>query len=206
MLKNHITATALNLFSLNGIKKVSMTDVAQNSGVSKRTLYDFFENKEALLLEVLEVRDGYFRDYYKKLVDEDEYTALEILLLYNEKVMEKPVWFSQAFYDDIKRYPKAYESLIQANNNGLTEMILLLKKGVEEGMFLEEVNFDIIAFVAREHMSTPPPPMERFTKYTYAEVNETFFWVFMRGISTDEGRKTLEQYALKRQYKRNNIL
>lgn len=206
MLKNHITTTALKLFSLNGIKKVSMNDVAQNAGVSKRTLYDFFENKEALLLEVLVVRNDYFEDYYQKLISEGDYNALEILILYNEKMMEKPVWFSQAFYDDIRRYPVAYEYMVRTKNKGLTEMIALLKKGVEEGVFLEEVNFDIIAFVAREHMATPPPPMERFTKYTYIEVNETFFWVFMRGISTDEGRKTLEQYALKRQYRKNNIL
>lgn len=183
-----------------------MSDVAQSAGISKRTLYDFFENKEALLLEVLIMRHNYFEGYYRNLISAGDYNALEILILCNERIMEKLMWFSQVFYDDLRRYPVAYEYLIQSKNKGLTEMIFILKKGVEEGLFLAEVNFDIIAFVAREHMAVPPPPMERFSKYSYIEISETFFWVFMRGISTEKGRTVLEKYVLRKQYRKNNIL
>ena len=53
-LKKHITIVALDLFSKNGINRVSMDDVARKANVSKRTLYDFFSDKESLLIETLD--------------------------------------------------------------------------------------------------------------------------------------------------------
>ena len=45
--------TALDLFSQYGIKSVSMDDIARNIGISKRTIYEFFEDKETLLQEAI---------------------------------------------------------------------------------------------------------------------------------------------------------
>ncbi|MCC8143905.1 MAG: TetR/AcrR family transcriptional regulator [Tannerellaceae bacterium] len=54
MMKERILLTALDLFSQYGIKKVSMDDITRNISISKRTLYEFFENKEMLLVEGIE--------------------------------------------------------------------------------------------------------------------------------------------------------
>ncbi|MDR1913421.1 MAG: TetR/AcrR family transcriptional regulator, partial [Clostridiales bacterium] len=43
--------TAFDLFSQYGIKSVSMDDIARNAAISKRTLYEFFGDKETLLVE-----------------------------------------------------------------------------------------------------------------------------------------------------------
>lgn len=51
MNKEQIMMTALDLFSQHGIKSVSMDDLARNMGISKRTIYEFFEDKETLLAE-----------------------------------------------------------------------------------------------------------------------------------------------------------
>ena len=45
--------TAFDLFSEHGIKNVSMDDIAHNMSVSKRTLYELFEDKETLLTECI---------------------------------------------------------------------------------------------------------------------------------------------------------
>ena len=51
MIKEQIINTAFDLFSQYGIKSVSMDDVAKAAGISKRTLYESFEDKETLLIE-----------------------------------------------------------------------------------------------------------------------------------------------------------
>ena len=51
MIKEQIINTAFDLFSQYGIKSVSMDDVAKAAGISKRTLYESFEDKEPLLIE-----------------------------------------------------------------------------------------------------------------------------------------------------------
>mgnify|MGYP002236615387 FL=1 len=48
MIKEQIINTAFDLFSQYGIKSVSMDDVAKAAGISKRTLYESFEDKETL--------------------------------------------------------------------------------------------------------------------------------------------------------------
>ena len=46
MTKEQVMTTALDMFSQYGIKSVSMDDIARNTGISKRTIYEFFDDKE----------------------------------------------------------------------------------------------------------------------------------------------------------------
>ena len=49
--KEHIAQRALQMFSARGFKAVRMDDIAQQLGVSKRSLYELFGDKEGLLYE-----------------------------------------------------------------------------------------------------------------------------------------------------------
>lgn len=53
VIKEQIMLTAFDLFSEHGIKNVSMDDIAHNASISKRTLYELFEDKETLLTECI---------------------------------------------------------------------------------------------------------------------------------------------------------
>ena len=53
---------ALNLFGERGIDATSMDAIARVSGVSKATIYNHWENKEALLLEVMLYVNGLDRE------------------------------------------------------------------------------------------------------------------------------------------------
>lgn len=203
MLKEHILRIALKLFSQNGIKKVSMNDIAQQANVSKRTLYDFFENKESLLIRMLESSYYQFNSYLTEL-EKRNYTSLEIFLLFNDKLMANPTWFSQTFYDDIHLYPKAYAFLMENKNKFLDKSVYLLSRGVEEGVFQPEINYDMLALLVREQM-TMPPPAHIFKKYSHIEVHNTFSLIFIRGICTQKGRGILERYYMKRYYQNKQI-
>ena len=198
-LKEHITTIATNLFSRNGIKRVSMDDVARKANVSKRTLYEFFKDKETLLIEVLDkVREPFVE--HIEIMEKSESTALEAILLFHEKIMEKPVWLCDDFFEDINRYPEALRALANNKRKFLTKIIELLKRGEKESVFMSDVNYDIISLMAQQQFSkTEPPPL--FTKYTHEEVHNTFFLIFIRGICTDSGRDILEKYLLKKKYK-----
>ena len=55
--------TALELFYLNGIKSIGINEVLKVSGVAKKTLYNYFESKNALILAVLEQRHTVFIEW-----------------------------------------------------------------------------------------------------------------------------------------------
>ena len=65
-LKQKILATAMMLFSERGIKAVKMDDISNHLSISKRTLYEIYDNKEDLLFECLKNR---FEESEKQLAD-----------------------------------------------------------------------------------------------------------------------------------------
>ena len=180
-----------------------MNDISGVAGVSKRTLYDSFENKDELLLQMLAMIDIRLGDYYKKLL-EQSISALEILLLFNKKIKDETVWFCPAFYDDIIRYPRAYDYLIRYKKKSLNSLIVLLKQGTKEGVFMAEVDFDIIAHLIRERIEMSPLPPQKFGEYSHEEVGKLLFLIFVRGICTEKGRKILECYTTKEHFRKNN--
>ena len=52
--KERIIDQAMHMFVSQGIKSVRMDDIAQQLGVSKRTLYEMFGDKEGLLYLAME--------------------------------------------------------------------------------------------------------------------------------------------------------
>lgn len=50
-LRERIVETAMNAFTSHGIKSITMDDIAASLGISKRTLYEVFSDKESLLKE-----------------------------------------------------------------------------------------------------------------------------------------------------------
>ena len=177
-----------------------MDDVARRANVSKRTLYEFFNDKESLLIGVLNNLREPFTQYFE-LMEKNTATALEILLLFNDRLMEKPVWLCDNFFEDIVRYPNAFQVLMEGKSRMLTKIIELLKRGEKEAVFMSDVNYDIISILAQQQLSKPEPS-DVFTKYTHEEVHNTMFFIFLRGICTDSGREILEKFALKKKYKK----
>ncbi|MDR1602547.1 MAG: TetR/AcrR family transcriptional regulator [Tannerella sp.] len=196
MLKEQIIATAKRLFPRNGIKKVSMSDIAEEAGVSKRTLYELFENKESLLVTILKTEYSNIKACLDEL-DIETNTALDIILLFNQKIQGKLV--CDAFYKDILRYPGALAMQTVYKKAMLCKMISLVKRGVNEGVFLPEINYDMIALMMRE-FAKMSPPSEAFKMYTNEEVHNTFFLLFIRGICTDNGRKIFKRYVTEGYY------
>ena len=52
-LRERIILAAVELFTTNGIKSITMDEIAASLGISKRTLYEVFPDKETLLEECI---------------------------------------------------------------------------------------------------------------------------------------------------------
>lgn len=195
MTKELIINTAFDLFSQYGIKNVSMDDVAKASGISKRTLYESFENKEALLHEGIELGMDLIKQNLESL-EKGSFNALEVILLFYEGMMKDPRWFDEKFYEDIKKYPKV-KQMIESNEDMMCGKCMeLLGRGVKEDVFMEGINFEIIALLSKDRTKMLRPS-STFSKYSVTEVYDTVLMIFLRGISTEKGRAILDRFALK---------
>lgn len=201
VIKEQIMLTAFDLFSEHGIKNVSMDDIAHNASISKRTLYELFEDKETLLTECINLSYTKMRLSMKRL-ESEPITALEVALLFYEELMRRPRWFNRKFYDDLKRYPKALQKTEEEKSRFLKKCIKLLSRGAKEGVFQPNINFEIVALLAKEQAKMIRPS-KALSNHSVSEVFNTILYTFLRGISTKKGIAILDRYLLK--YKQKQL-
>lgn len=198
MIKEQIMNKALDLFAQYGVKNVSMDEIAKAAGVSKRTLYESFDDKEMLLLDGIELNASHLGKYLTVL-EKEPHNALEVILLLYEKMMEEPRWYDKKFYDDLTKYPKALQT-IEANKTKFGKRCMeLFTRGVKEGVFQSGINFEIMALLVKEQTKMLRPS-DIFNKHSIAEVYNTILLTFLKGISTDKGRVILDRFSLKQSY------
>ena len=184
-LRENIIEAAVGLFAEQGIKSVTMDDIAASFGISKRTLYEVFTDKESLLIEC--VRKG--QEENEKFLQDVLTTSgnvLEVILKCYQRSIEKFHATNKKFFDDIKRYPRAYE-LIKSGNNR------------KQGIFRSDVNFAIISLLVREQLNLLMGT-DVCTEYPFLEVYESIMFTFLRGISTERGAAELECFI--REYRK----
>lgn len=201
MIRMQVIKAATEYFSEKGIKNVRMDDIASSLSISKRTLYELFSDKEELLVEV--VRNH--RD------EEDEYMAnvaskadnvLEVIIGFYEMTIDEFKHTSRYFFEDIKKYPKVVEFLEARRRENINSAMAFYQKGVEQGIFREDVNYRIVQEMISGQMdgllkSLPACPLE--------EIFETLVFMHMRGISTEKGLKIVNDFLarLKREHESN---
>lgn len=98
--KTDILQASLNLFIKYGTKKVAISEIAQKAQVSQVTIYNYFENKENLIRNVI----GYYIDEiwieYEELLNSDiPFTDKIKQMIFAKK--EESLQISDAFYQDI---------------------------------------------------------------------------------------------------------
>ena len=175
-----------------------MDDIARSAGLSKRTLYEEFNDKEDLLQQGLVMLYGQLRVKMNRFEGEN-HSALDTFLLIYDEMMKNARWYTPKFYDDLKRYPNA-QSIVEAEQKEFAEKCrCYIARGVEEGELRREVNIEIIALVAKEQIHMMQPS-QKYRDYPIREVYNTVLLTFLRGICTEQGREKLERYAAKQLY------
>lgn len=198
-LKERIIVTATDAFTATGIKSITMDDIAAYLGISKRTLYEVFPDKETLLKEcVLKIKEE--RDTYMKGVYERSSNVLEVILAVFKKSIEVFHTTSKQFFEDIKKYPKVHEMMKNDHDNDSESTIAFFKQGVGQGLFRADVNFAIVNLLVKEQFDLLLNT-NICNEYPFLEVYESIMFTYIRGISTEKGAQVLDEFI--QEYRRN---
>lgn len=184
-LRGRILNTAMKAFAARGIKAVKMDDIAQALAISKRTLYEIFDNKELLLLEGVKL-------YYNRKEErrEMEYgqckNVMDIMLsVYHNKVIEFKKTSPQ-FYADIVKYPTVQDYLLRRRKKAHNQLLSFLQRGVDEGYFRKDVELELVAtmFTAiTEYIISH----QLYKQYAIEQIFHDLVFVSLRGFCTPEG-------------------
>lgn len=191
-LRNKIIETADKAFSENGIKVVTMDDIATSLSISKRTLYETFADKETLLRECVLKRQEEMVVFLCETMRNAK-NVLEVILLCYLKSIERFHNTNKQFFEDIKKYPRVHELLKGYRQKDVDGTVAFFKQGVAQGIFREDVNFEIVNLLVHEQLDLLMNS-DLCKKYSFIEVYESIMFTYLRGISTIEGAKMLEDF------------
>lgn len=149
MEKNEITTRSFALFKQYGLKNVSMDRIATELGVSKKTLYVHFANKEELIQRgVQEVSDALFDDF-DRIISLERHPLVKLSLVLHILLAEI-IRYDQAYFYTVRRYSSAVLQDIERLRQRIMACYLkpLLGEAHALGCFQEELRLDLFAEVA----------------------------------------------------------
>ena len=183
-LKDRIIETASEAFTAHGIKSITMDDIAASLGISKRTLYEVFQDKESLLTLA------------------NSKNVLEVILVCYQRSIETFHRTNKRFFEDIKKYPKVHSLLKNYRERDSDSTIEFFKMGIKQGIFRDDVNFAIVNLLVHEQLDLLMNT-DICNKYSFLEVYEAIMFTYIRGISTEKGAKVLEDFIT--EYRKQRI-
>lgn len=174
----------MQAFKTHGIKCITMDDIAASMGISKRTLYEVFANKEMLLEDCIRKERQETNEYIRTILGQSAH-VLEVLLKLYLRSIEKFHTTHKSFFEDIKKYPKAYELLKNDKNRDSAEVVNFFKEGVKQGIFRDDINFAIVNLLVHEQLDLLINS-NICEKYSFLDVYESIMFTYLRGISTEK--------------------
>lgn len=144
--KREIIIQILPIFRRYGIKSITMDDIARNLGISKKTLYKYFCNKNDLVKSVIDYRIAQIRNQIKDQISESDNAIDEIIrissTMYN--YLKKITPATQ--FDLSKYYKPAGDTFNQFQQKHVkTTVINNLKRGMDEGLYRKNLQTELIA-------------------------------------------------------------
>lgn len=194
--KSRIIGGATTLFFAYGIRNISMDDIAKHIGMSKKTIYQYFEDKDELVYEFMQVGMQEQMADMKKIAASSENVIEEL-----HKAMAKTrEVFSQVnplmLFELRKYHPKAWEFFNDCKEGEMKEHIIkTMQKGIKEGVFRANIDVEILARMRLELVQLAlDPKIFPSPQFNFVEVNLQLFEHFIYGIITLKGLNLLNQY------------
>ena len=194
-LRVKILELASPFFKKNGISAVKMDDIANELGISKRTIYELYSNKEDLLFECVK------HDSLKAQKLMTDYAAVAEnemdLLAYGLKMkLEDIEQINPCFLESIHKYPKIVDFINHTKIEQSLESNKLIKRCVDKGFFMEDINYDIL-YKLTDAMVACVMQSRLYQQFSLKEIFLTIITVHIRGCCTKVGIDYLNKYVEK---------
>ncbi len=200
-MKERIQQKAKELFLRYGFRSVTMDEIAGQLGASKKTLYQFFADKDELVEAVIQAEVAHMQTECTKQCRNADNAVEELFGDMDSMEEMMGALNPQILFDLEKFYPKTFEKFKQHKHRFLLDIIKKnLQRGIKEELFRSDMDIDIIAkfrlesaFIAFNQELFP------YGKYSLLQVASEIYRHYMHGICTAKGKRLVEKYIHQRQ-------
>ena len=199
--KQRIQKAAHELVMQYSIRSVSMDDIAAKLGMSKKTIYLYFKDKDELVESVVDD----VIDTNQCICDKDRQeadNAVHEIFLVMEMMVEMFKTMNPSILFDMQKYhPAAFRKFQKHRNEYLYNVCRQnLERGIKEELFRPEINVDILARYRVETMLTAfNPEFQRSVKQSIIEIEEEIIIHYLFGVVSLKGYKLVLKYMEQRE-------
>ena len=203
-IKQRIQQAAHELVMQYGIRSVSMDDIAANLGMSKKTIYQYFKDKDELVEAVV---DGVI-DTNQCICNTDREKAdnavHEIFLVMDMMVEMFKTMNPSILFDMQKYHPAAFKKFQKHRNEYLYNVCKQnLERGIAEELYRPEINVDVLARYRVETMLTAfNPEFQRTVKQSLIKIEQEIIVHYLFGLVSIKGYKLILKYMEQKELNR----
>jgi len=197
-MQDRILNKARELMFQTGVKHVTMDDLATQLGISKKTIYQYFKDKDALVSSVVEndlAKHALICNQSMQIADNAVHEIFLLMTVLQELFSSmNPL----TLFEIEKYYPLAFEKIKNHKDDFIFSMISAnLEKGIAEGLYRKDVDVTILSRYRLE-TSLIPFNIHVFhpSKFDMLKVNLQIIEHFVYGVATLEGHKLMDNYKL----------
>ncbi len=195
-IKERIQIKADELFMQYGIRSVSMDDIAIQLGMSKKTLYQFFTDKDELVEAVV---DKELMRYRLDCLDSNRRSRDAVDEIFNimEQIADQFRNMNPMVLHDLEKFHvSSFQKFLNHKNEFLMDVIRKnIERGIREELFRPEINVDVLSRFRLESMMIAfnmfvfPPK-----KYKLVDVTQEIIEHYLYGLATLKGHKLILKY------------
>jgi TetR/AcrR family transcriptional regulator, cholesterol catabolism regulator len=197
--KASITRKAEVVFFKNGIKSISMDEMSRELGVSKKTLYKYFENKDDL---VNEVTKNHIED--ERLQTEHIYTNSldaihELLLIDRFYKVQMEVVPTQLIFDLRRYHPDSWAMVDDFQKKYVEQTIFRnLEWGKKDGFYRKSIDSKLISkfYTAGQHSMFNDDTLFNLREMNLVTCSSSYTEYHLFGIMTDLGLEKYKEYLI----------
>lgn len=199
-MKERIQLKAKELFHRYSFKSVTMDEIASQLGVSKKTIYQYYSDKDELVDGVVAKIISYAQQCCNANIVSSK-DAVHELFQVMDFVQEIFSDMNPSMVYDLERFhPQAYRLFLDHKNRYLYDVIRRnIKRGMDEGLYRTDIHVEIITRFRLESMMLAfNPEFFPASKYNIADVQKLIIEHFLFGVSTPKGYKLIQKYQQER--------
>lgn len=197
--RQRIIEEAAVMFRIYGIRAVTMDMLAGQMGISKRTIYEVFKDKDEILAAVLKWMAEKQKEVTAKILEESE-NVIEAVFRLLEMMSEHIMNMSPSFKLDMKKYQNSIIKKLKEEDQFpyYRDNEEMIRRGIKEGVFRKDIDISItnLCFQEVARISAGKDSMNS-DEMTNRNVFLDFYINYLRGISTQKGLDLIDYHIKK---------
>ena len=197
-MENRILFKARDLMLRNGVKHVTMDDIANQLGMSKKTIYQFYKDKDALVMAVVNFELEEQSSKCQRTQDTADNAVHEMFMLLEDIQQMFKNMNPMTMNEIAKYYPEAFARIQNHKDEFMHQIIKTnLIKGIEQGVYRKEIDPEILSIYRLETSFVPfNPQLYPFSKFDIGKVTIQIIENFIYGVMSLKGIELMEKYKL----------